>query len=214
MTSHDDEPTALRLRTTDGVDLEAEVRVPAEPSAAVVLCHPHPQHGGSMASLVPSELFRALPEAGVAALRFNFRGVEGSTGSYGEGRAEQADVVAAVADLADRVPGVPLVVAGWSFGGDTSLAVVDERIDAWFAIAATLRILEPHEYLAGSDPRTKVLAQPERDQFDPPERAAEVTASWAATEVRTVPGADHFLVGRTAMVADRLVAFCRDLAER
>ena len=213
MSSHNDGPSPLRLRTDDGIDLEAEVHVPPQPTAAVVLCHPHPLHGGSMTSLVPSELFRLLPAAGIAAERFNFRGVGGSGGEHGGGRAEQADVVAAVADLRQRVPAVPLVVAGWSFGGDTSLAVVDERIDAWFAVAATLRILEPEEYLAAHDPRPKVLAVPERDQFNPPERATEATAGWTATELRVVAGADHFLVGRTTRVADWLIAFCAELAD-
>ena len=213
VTSDNDTPQRLTLATADDVELEAEARVPAEPLAAVVLCHPHPLHGGDMTSLVPSELFRILPEAGIAAERFNFRGVGASSGTHGHGRDEQADVAAAVADLAERVPDVPLVVAGWSFGGDTSLAVVDDRIDAWFPIAATLRILEPDEYRAGTDPRPKVLAQPQRDQFNPPERALTETATWVATEVRTVPGADHFLIGRTSMVAEWLIGVCRELAD-
>src|SRR5262245_3008926 len=70
---------SLTLTAGDGVTLEAE-RAPAEgPSrATAVLCHPHPQHGGTMRSLVISALFKALPPAGVTCLRFNFRGVEGS----------------------------------------------------------------------------------------------------------------------------------------
>src|SRR5262245_25146438 len=73
------------LTTSDGLRLEAELAVPADPVAAVVLSHPHPLFGGNMRSLVPSELFRQLPARSIAALRFNFRGVEGSEGDHGEG---------------------------------------------------------------------------------------------------------------------------------
>ena len=62
------------------------------PRAGVVLCHPHPQYGGTMRSLVVSALFEALPVAGYSVLRFNFRGVERSTGEYGGGVREPADV--------------------------------------------------------------------------------------------------------------------------
>ncbi len=119
----DSRPTAepLRLTTDDGLALEAEWVWPAAPTALVVLAHPHPLHGGSMRSLVTSELFRSLPGRGVAALRFNFRGVEGSEGTHGEGRTERLDVEAAIDALAAgaatrRIVDVPLVLAGWSFG--------------------------------------------------------------------------------------------------
>lgn len=200
-------PTPLRLATADGLSLEAEVVVPARPVAAAVLAHPHPQHGGSMRSLVTSELFRTLPGRGLAVLRFNFRGVEGSDGEHGGGVDEQHDVVAAVDALAGRAEGLPLVAAGWSFGADTSLAVLDDRLAGWFAIAPTLRILPADAYVASLDPRPKVLVVPERDQFNPPERCEPAVAGWTATEVRVVPGADHYLVGRTGTVADWLVGW-------
>lgn len=205
-------PQPLRLHTADGLSLEAEVHVPAEAVGAAVLCHPHPLHGGSMRSLVPSELFRTLPAEGIAVVRFNFRGVEGSEGAYGEARGEQLDVVAALEVLAERAPGVPVVTAGWSFGADTSLAVLDERLAGWFCIAPTLRILPLEEYVAALDPRPKLLAVPEHDEFNPPSRCGPLVEGWTATEVRVVPGADHYLVGRTAKVAAWLVAFLADLA--
>jgi len=207
---------ALTLTTADGVALEAEwATLPPSasgPLAVVVLAHPHPAHGGDMRSLVTSELFRALPGRGVATLRFNFRGVGASGGHHEGGMAERADVAAAVAAAAGAAPDVPLVLSGWSFGADVSLAVVDPAVDGWFAVAPPLRILPGDAYLAADDPRPKVLAVPEHDEFNPPERCAPKVASWTNTTLEVVTGADHFLVGRTGHLVDQLVAFVHGLA--
>lgn len=204
-----DDPTfrTLSLHAVDGPVLEAEVRVPDDATAAVVLCHPHPQHGGSMRSIVTSEMFRVLPESGLAVLRFNFRGVEGSTGSHDGGRGERNDIVAAIDALHDAAPDLPLFVSGWSFGGDTSLTVLDRRIRAWLPCAPPLRIVPLDEITAaaGIDPRPKVLIVPEHDQFRDPAAARDATSSWTATEIVPVAGADHFFVGRTDRVAAILI---------
>ena len=118
----------LTLATSDGVILEAERATPAGASrASVVLCHPHPQYGGTMRSIVIGALFDALPADGFTVLRFNFRGVERSTGAHDDGEGELLDVQAAVDAAADdRAPtDEPLVLAGWSFGADMTLATVD-----------------------------------------------------------------------------------------
>ena len=203
----DDPTTTLALVAADGPVLEAELRVPDAARAAVVLCHPHPQHGGSMRSIVTSELFRALPAAGLATLRFNFRGVEGSTGEHDAGRGERNDVLAAIDAMATATPDLPLFVSGWSFGGDTSLTVLDDRIRAWIPCAPPLRIvpLEEITAAAGVDPRPKVLIVPEHDQFRDPDAARDATASWVATEIIAIAGADHFFVGRTDRVAAALI---------
>jgi alpha/beta superfamily hydrolase len=202
-----DDIETLLLTTADGLALEAEMCVPEDAVGAVVLAHPHPQFGGSMRSLVTSELFRSLPGRQIGVLRFNFRGVEGSEGTHGHGRAEHADVVAAIDALAERTPARPLLTAGWSFGGDVTLSVLDDRLAGWFTVAAPLRILEPHELVAGLDPRPKCLAVPEHDEYRTPDAIRALTADWINTEQHTVAGADHYLVGRTDKVVDLLVAF-------
>jgi alpha/beta superfamily hydrolase len=228
------DPGPLALTTTDGITLEAEWApatptpvgevgevgdgragaVTSGPPAVVVLAHPHPAHGGNMRSLVTSELFRTLPERGIPTLRFNFRGVGSSGGHHEGGVAERADVAAAVAAAAAEEPDLPLVLSGWSFGADVSLAVVDPAVDGWFAVAPPLRILPSDAYLAAADPRPKVLAVPEHDEFNPPARCGPKVAAWRATTVEVIAGADHFLVGRTAALADLLVAFAADLGAR
>ncbi len=200
-------PIATTCTAADGVVLEAELDAPSGARAGVVLCHPHPQHGGTMRSLVPSVLFGGLPAAGIAALRFNFRGVEGSSGAYGDGVAEQLDVVAAIDALAEACPGVPLAVAGWSFGAEVASAVADGRLAGWVLIALPMRILERGTHAAGTDPRPKLVLQPEHDQFRRPDALAPLIESWEATTTEVIGGADHFLVGRTDRVLERTIAF-------
>lgn len=202
----------ISLACADGVSLEGELRSPDAPWGAAVLLHPHPKLGGTMRIGVPSVLFDALPAAGVAALRFNFRGVEGSGGAHGDGVSERVDVVAAIDALSAAVPGVPLVLAGWSFGGDVSLSVSDERVTGWFAVAAPLRVFpSADDYAAGFDPRPKVLAVPEHDQYCDPACARSATAAWRSTTVEVVPGADHFMAGRLDRVATMCLSFLESL---
>ena len=199
---------SLRLETSDGLSLEAELIVPENARAAVVLCHPHPQQGGNMTSLVTSELFRTLPASALAVLRFNFRGVGTSEGEHDFGIGEALDIGAALDTITSECPELPVFVSGWSFGADTSLSVLDSRITAWLACAPPLRVLplEDLSAAAGSDPRHKLLVVPEHDQFRDPESALEATASWLNTEVVAIAGADHFFVGRTHKVAALIVA--------
>ena len=183
----------VTLATSDGESLQAELGGSAEPSLAVVITHPHPLMGGDMYTPVPGGFFRAACETeGVAALRFNFRGVGGSTGTHDEGRAERHDVAAAIDHLAGLAPGIPIVLAGWSFGADVSLTVDDERIVGWYLAAPPLRIVDAADMAASRAAAPKVLAIGERDQFNPPSQAEATTADWTATRVETVAGADHF----------------------
>jgi hypothetical protein len=199
--------------TADGLSLEAELALPDQPVGAVVLAHPHPQQGGSMRSLVTSELFRSLPDARIAALRFNFRGVEGSEGTHGGGVDERHDIVAAIDRLRLATDARPLVLAGWSFGADVAASVLDDRLAGWFLIAPPLRIVPAPDFVAGADPRPKLLVVPEHDMFRPPASAREATADWANTTVEVIAGADHFLVGRTAKAAALLVELVRQLRD-
>jgi alpha/beta superfamily hydrolase len=189
-------PTPVTLRTADDLVLEGEL-APATTAAtgAVVLCHPHPQYGGTMRSLVISVLFGELPAAGYTCLRFNFRGVEGSGGEHDHGRGEALDVVAAIDALQAAVPELPIALAGWSFGGDLALSVDDARVTGWIGIAPPLRIRPP--YAAATDARPKHLVLAEHDEVRTPASVEEEVATWTATTVAVVPGASHFFVGRT-----------------
>jgi uncharacterized protein len=204
-------PQPLHPVTPDGVTLEAEL----EPSSTqarcgMVLCHPHPLYGGSMQSIVISALFDALPARGVTCLRFNFRGVGRSTGSHDDGNLERVDVETAVKTLSERLPShQSLVLTGWSFGADMALTMRAERVSAWMAIAPPLRFAHDLDGLA-ADPRPKLLALAQHDEYRDPAQVREVAEHWANTDVRVVGGASHFFVGRT----DRLVELASDYVDR
>lgn len=185
------------VTTSDGETLTAQ-RAPAVGAerARVLLCHPHPQHGGSMQSLVVSELFRQLPDHGLACLRFDFRGVGRSTGAFGHGVAERLDVQAALDALLDGPARGPVFVVGWSFGADLALSCLDPRVGGWVGIALPLHWLADAAAV-GHDPRPKLLLLAEHDEFRPAAEVLDAVADWTATETEVVTGASHFFVGRT-----------------
>jgi uncharacterized protein len=210
------EPTSLT--TADGLTLEAELTHAAgRPRAGMVLCHPHPQHGGTMRSIVISALFEALPATGVTCLRFNFRGVEGSEGSYDEGNLERVDAEAAVAALEGDlgIAGVdprrvPRVLTGWSFGADMALSVRAEAVTAWLAIAPPLRFVHDLDGLA-DDARPKLLVLAQHDEVRDPTEVAAVADRWANTDVEVVGGASHFFMGRTDRLVDLAIGYIERL---
>ena len=97
--------------------IETMVEEPEDtaPVEAALVCHPHPQHGGTMHNKVVHRLARGLRKTGIAVMRFNFRGVNLSEGAYGHGRGETEDARAVLAELRRRYPNLPLIVAGFSF---------------------------------------------------------------------------------------------------
>lgn len=200
------------LRTSDGLDLEAEWSDADTPVATIVLCHPHPQYGGTMRSLVISALFEGLPPLGYSCLRFNFRGVEHSEGAWDEGRSEIFDVRAAL-DAAKESPSGPLVVVGWSFGGDMALAVDDPALAGWIGIAPPLRFGTIRDDAAvGADPRPKLFILGSNDEFRAPADVAHDIRAWENTSVEVIAGASHFFVGRTDRVVDLAADFVGSLA--
>jgi uncharacterized protein len=205
------EAERLVLETIDGVVLDAEAAVPPAPWGAAVVCHPHPLYGGDMRNNVVDALVRALSGAGVATVRFDFRGVGRSGGEHGDGETERLDVVAAIEAVAPLAGDGPVLLAGYSFGAAVALSVADPRLSAWFAVAPPLA--GRRGLIASTDHRPKAIQAPEHDQFTPPAAMEEAVASWPATTVEVVPMADHFLAGATGVVAERAVAFVRTLAE-
>ena len=187
----------VQLTTADGHVLDGDLAVPERPRGAVVLCHPHPQYGGSRFDQVVSRLFDALPPAGFAALRFDFRR------SYGGAVDERLDAAAAVELLAERVPDVPLHLFGYSFGAIVALGVHDDRLASHVLLAPPLGADFPEDP-PGSGPLGVIVA--EHDQFCPPPAVASAIADWPETRVRTVAMADHFFAGRTDAVVAEVLA--------
>src|ERR1700722_4769606 len=108
--------------------LEALLEEPdqAPPREAALVCHPHPQHGGTMHNKVVYRIARGLRRAGAVVLRFNYRGVNLSEGEYDHGEGELKDARAALAYLRERYPDLPFTLAGFSFGSRIALRLACE----------------------------------------------------------------------------------------
>lgn len=203
--------TSDGITTSDGLRLESELTAIESPTAVAVVTHPHPLHGGEMHNPVPAGIARGLGEAGVAVLRFNFRGTGASEGHHGEGETEQLDVVAAIDTAAASAPGVPVVGVGYSFGADVLLATDDDRLAVVVAVAPPLRVLPEAALRVPRGRCPTVILSPEHDQFCDAHRAAAVTEGWPGTTVEAIGGADHFLAGRLDRVVRRILAVIDDL---
>lgn len=183
----------------------------------VVLCHPHPLYGGSMDNTVVLSMAEALEQEGFIALRFNFRGVGRSQGSYGGGVAEEEDIRAALAfasSLKEATPGW-IGLAGYSFGARVALGVGchDDRVKALAAISPPLSSLTA-DLLEGCT-KPKLFIMGDRDHVSAPETLqAFLTRIPQPKESEVVPGADHFWFGFEDKVARRLAAFFGALSQR
>ena len=175
------------------------------PVGGVVLTHPHPLFGGDRFNPIIDTLFGLLPEAGFTTVRFDFRGVNESSGVHDDGDSERLDVLAAVELLEFAQPDSPTWLVGYSFGSVVALNVVDPRVSGWVTVAPPLAAVAGR-VLASTDHRPKLLLVPSRDQFSPPETAAPIIEAWANTAMRPIDGADHFLSGHVQRIADDIVA--------
>jgi alpha/beta superfamily hydrolase len=177
------------------VELEAVLRVPdTEPlRAGAVLCHPHPVYGGTMDNRVVFRSGKAAMAAGLAALRFNFRGVGSSTGVFDNGAGETEDVRAATDYLAHKYPGLPLALIGFSFGAWVGLQVAcqDPRIHAIVGLGLPLNSYD-FEFLVDNS-KPSLFVSGSNDKFCPREKMEGLAGRLPpSSTVRWIEGADHF----------------------
>lgn len=194
----------MHLTTSDGLALDALWDSPDDPSAAIVFCHPHPLHGGSMRAPLLKQVTARLVDLGFAVLRFDFRGVGGSEGAHDGGVAEVRDVQAAWEELGRLAPTLRHGVVGWSFGAATSLNWVvgsGEEVP-WVGIAPPVASARTPALPTGATGRgRKALIVGDRDQFVSPVELAAYAATIGA-ELHVMPGSDHFFYFRERRVGD------------
>jgi uncharacterized protein len=178
--------------------LEALLETPAGADAArvAVVCHPHPVYGGTMTNKVVHVLAKSFNERGVPALRFNFRGVGASAGSYDEGEGETQDALAAIDWALQRYPGAELWLAGFSFGGAIAVrAAVAREAKRLVTVAPAV-----HRFAVGKAqlPRCPwLLIQGDNDELvDAGEIQRWVATLAAPPKLALLPGVDHFFHGR------------------
>lgn len=196
--------------------LEALIDLPAGlPRAAVVIAHPHPQYGGTMRSRVVFEAARGFTRAGAATLRFNFRGVGRSAGTFDEGMGEALDFKAAINTMAARYPGLPIWAAGHSFGAFVAATVApgDDRVTALLAIAPPVDTYDFAPMVTAG--KAAFVIQAERDQLCPLKSMHRFYARLSEPrELVVIDGADHDFDGHASQVGDAVEDLFRDFQER
>ena len=183
--------------------IECAIDEPAEaPRGVAIVCHPHPLHGGTMDNKVAQTLARAFVQLGCRAVRFNFRGVGGSEGSFDEGRGETDDALAVIS--AHRDAALPLRLAGFSFGGYVACEAAHRLPDD--AKPASLVLVGPStqkQQVPAVPPDTLVI-HGEADDVVP----LSATLDWArpqALPVVVIPGAGHFFHGQLTLLKNLVV---------
>ena len=150
---------------------------------------------------------RALEQLGAPAIRFNFRGVGASTGSYDAGRGETADALAVIAYGRRRWPNAALWLAGFSFGGAVAVRAAGEAgPQRLIAVAPGITTITVTDAAPPACPW--LIVQGDADEVVPP----EAVRAWAqklspAPEMRVLPGAGHFFHGRLNELRDVVLAF-------
>jgi uncharacterized protein len=177
------------------------------PRAAAVFAHPLPTHGGTMHTKVVYQGAKALARIGCATLRFNFRGVGRSAGTFDEGRGESADFRAALDHVAGLYPGLPLWAAGFSFGSWVALDVgaADSRVTLLLAIAPPLEGRGYDFSRVAASTKPKFFIQGERDEIAPLDAMYRFYAKLSEPkELVVIDAADHLFDGKTSEVGDAI----------
>jgi alpha/beta superfamily hydrolase len=204
------------LIPSQGVQLEGLLSIQEASSMkrGVILCHPHPQYGGDMHNLVISKAVDAAFQEGFSTLRFNFRGVGRSGGSYSEGVGEREDVKAAIDYLFSALGNsdAPLILLGYSFGAWAAIPVgiEDDRIKGMVAIAPPLGLYD-FGIVEGCK-KIKLLIAGDQDFFCP----MATLESWfkrleEPKSLAIIKGADHFFFAHHRQLIEPLREFFKSV---
>ncbi len=196
--------------------LEALLEVTAQqlPAGGVVICHPHPQQGGTLKNKVVHTLARSFLRLGFTTLRFNFRGTEKSEGEFDNGNGELDDALAAIEWMRNTSPQNPVWVAGFSFGGAIAVkAATVTPVDGLISVApAVMRInagrLDTDLPLQPDCPW--LIVQGDQDELvDVKETIEWVNSLEPGPELLIIPGGEHFFHGRLIDLRESVTEFVR-----
>jgi alpha/beta superfamily hydrolase len=179
-----------------------------------VVCHPHPLYGGTMDNKVVTTVARALQDAGMPTLRFNFRGVGASDGAFDQGNGETADADAVASWGAERWPGRTLVIAGFSFGAYVALRLAQLRLPPLRPPRQLITIAPAiqRDWTAMAVPRCPwLVVQGGADEVvDPAEVNAWINGLEPTPRLVVLPGAGHFFHHRLHELRDIVVEEMRN----
>jgi alpha/beta superfamily hydrolase len=206
---------SVTFSSTDGLKLVAALDRADDPRGTLVLCHPHPQLGGTMEAPLLLAIKDEVVGRGHTVLRFNFRGLGGSEGRSTTGEAEVADAAGAVAYLRSLGDELPIAIAGWSFGGAVAIRLAAQADTVRTCVAIAPAVTRKAGVAAGLPPaREMQLSVPvlvacgSNDDIIPPDACREWAAGADKVTFEEVPGANHFFWGKyddaAAIVGDWL----------
>lgn len=192
--------------------LEARLDLPDGEARAVAVCgHPHPLHGGTMHTKALYQTAKALTRVGVAALRFNFRGVGLSAGSFDAGVGEKDDFRAAMAYVTSRFPGLPVWAVGMSFGSWIALSVgaTDPAVSLLLAVAPPVDRYDFSDVAASAKP--KFFIHGEDDELIAAKELRKFYAPLTEPkELVMIEHANHLFEGKTTLVGDAVEGLLAD----
>lgn len=190
-------------------DLEVLLSPPSsnegKPRATAVLCHPHPLYGGTMHNKVITTLSKVFAQLGMQTIRFNFRGVEQSAGSFAQGVGEQEDLLAVINWVKQGASNIPLWLAGFSFGAYISILTAAKiSVNGLVSIAPPVNRFPFQESLVITCPW--VVIQGEQDEVVP----AQDVLAWIdrlaiKPQLILFPNATHFFHGHLTELKDTLI---------
>ena len=188
-------------------------RPAATPLGLAVVCHPHPQGGGSLDNKVSVTIARACIDVGWASVRFNFRGVGASEGGWDDGVGEVDDALAVIAEWRGRddFTGKPLLLGGFSFGGFVAVEAASRLADDAKPRRIVLVGPSTEKQAVRTVPADTIVVHGESDELVP----LAATLAWARPQglpVIVFPGVGHFFHGQIALLKKVLVRELRDLA--
>jgi alpha/beta superfamily hydrolase len=185
--------------------LEALLESPPEPQAYAAVCHLHPLLGGNMHNNTTYRIAKAWTQANVSSLRFNFRGVGKSTGSYSDGLGELEDAQTALDFLEKQQPSLPLFASGFSFGARTalSLALSESRVERVLAVGVGVDFFDMR-FVAGLR-KPVAFVHAEQDEFGKLENLqALANQMQAPNKLFVVPGASHLFLNHMKGLEEQL----------
>jgi alpha/beta superfamily hydrolase len=198
--------------------LEAILWTPSaaeRPPLAAVVCHPHPLFGGTMHNKVVYQAAKSLDALGVPVLRFNFRGAGLSDGGHDRGRGEQDDVRTALDFLASEFPGVPLLLAGFSFGSWVGIRVGCEDSRVALLVGLGIPVNSTDFSFLRQCHKPKLFVHGSNDEHGAIEKVkALMPALPRENHLVVVEGADHFFTGKLDQLDRAINAWLTDEALR
>ena len=182
-----------------------------KPESVALVCHPHPLFGGTMHNKVVYQAAKTLHGAGMPVLRFNFRGTGLSQGVHDGGRGELADVRVGLDYLAQEFSGVPILLAGFSFGACVGLSVgcQDSRVTRLIGLGIPLVRCDMAYLEACMKP--KLFISGGNDEFGPRKKIEALFATLPEPKrLKIVEGVDHFFAGKLPEVGEEIAGWLSD----